>query len=127
MKTTIILLFVCVNGYSQELDTLRFFENIKEKIFKVQGHDDVYYDLNRKSLILIENSYNNHDKKEELVNFNYEIYPGSFLNKYHREYLFIVTLDSNSFPTFFAHAENYGNTTLIYIFDSSYNQISDVG
>lgn len=125
MKKILILLLLCGNCHAQELDSLRFLNNIKEKIFKVEGHDDIYYDLNRKSLTQTSSVSNNH-VDEQFVGFNYQMYNGSFLNKYDKEYLFVISLDSNSFTSFFGHVENYGNTTLIYVFDSSYNQISNV-
>lgn len=131
-KTILIILIIILNNvvYPQkqvDLDPYIFLDNIKQKVFKVkrqQGFDDIYVDLNSKSYIK-PGSFNN-EKEEVFVEFDFQIYEGSFINKSALEYLFIIKLPENSFVYFFCHAENFGNTTMIYIFDSIYNQLSKV-
>ena len=129
--TFLIIILIIFNNivYSQrqvDLEPHIFLNNIKQKVFKVkrsQGGEDVYVDLNTKSYISPGNPY---VEEEQFVKFEYHIFEGSFINKNTLEYLFIIKLSEESIVSFFGHAENYGNTTMFYIFDSLYNQISDV-
>ncbi|RPI18681.1 MAG: hypothetical protein EHM58_04215 [Ignavibacteriae bacterium] len=119
----LIFLILSIQCYTQEIDTLRFYNNIKERVFLARGTNDIYFDLNKKSITKSSNKYYS-NPEEEFLNFVYKIFKGRFLHKYNTEYLFVITLDSNSYLPFFGHADGYGPSTLIYVFDSNYNQIS---
>lgn len=124
MKKVVILLLFSLQLFAQDLDTMKFYYNIKDRIFLVKEHDDIYFDLNRKSLTQTSSRFI--DAPEEVfVGLNYNIFEGSFLNKSQKEYLFLIFLDEEAYG-FFSHAENWGQTTLIYVFDENYNQISNV-
>jgi len=128
-KFFIILLFLLnSNLYSQidseNLDPKLFLNNITKKVFLIKGHDDAYYDLDRKSITKA-SSFGN-PIEEEFFNLKYSVYKGSFVNPGKIEYLFMIKIPEGEFSSFFPHAENYGNTTLIFIFDENINQISEV-
>jgi len=109
---------------SENLDPKLFLNNITKKVFLIKGHDDAYYDLDRKSITKA-SSFGN-PIEEEFFNLKYSVYKGSFVNPGKIEYLFMIKIPEGEFSSFFPHAENYGNTTLIFIFDENINQISEV-
>lgn len=124
----LIFIFVFINTaiYPQRqvnLDPYDFLENIKQKIINVDG-SGIYVDLNTNSYIQPRTYYS--EKEEIFVEFEYQIYEGNFINKNTLEYLFIIKLPEGIYIEFFPHVASYGNTTMVYIFDSLYNQISDV-
>lgn len=118
----VLMVMLFQTAYSQDYDTLRYLNNITEKIFKLKPinelGNDVYVDLNRKS-VTIAAKYPG-EREETFTDFKYSIYEGSFLNKSYKEYLFVVY---SGYYT--SHADNGGLTTFMYIFDNNYNQISE--
>ena len=131
-KIILIILIIIINNavYPQrqvDIDPYIFLNNIKQKVFKVkrqQVFDDIYVDLNTQSYIKL-GSFDT-EKEEVFVEFEFQIYAGNFINRNTLEYLFMIKVSKDTFVHFFCHAENYGPTTMIYIFDSLYNQISEV-
>jgi len=65
----LIFLILSIQCYAQELDTIRFYNNIKERVFLVKGHNDIYFDLNRRSLTQTTNQFR-YKPQEEFVNLN---------------------------------------------------------
>src|SRR5690606_25507278 len=123
---------------AQDINPQIFLDNIELKIFPVSNtgsldtgdvHDirkQIYVDLNRKSFTAPRNYHSNEDSEEYFVNFDFVVRKGSFINSNQEEYLFIIFLNEENYLPFFGHANNYGNTTLVYIFDKNFHQISPV-
>lgn len=63
------------------------------------------------------------ERKKEKVVFSYQVYEGSFLNENRKEYLLIASFNSNLFPRYIGDGSGL---SILYIFDESFNQYSDV-
>jgi len=103
------------------MDANVLLNNIPERIFKIKGHDNIYFDLDRMSITRAGDF--RQESEEEFIEFSYNIIKGSFLNSNKIEYLFVLNI--KEICSFFSHSENYGNTTLIYVFNEDYKQISE--
>lgn len=83
---------------------------------------DTYFDLKNK--IWIDPTLKNEDQQflEELTDYITQIVIGSFINSHNKELMLILHTGSIG-----CHAENYGRTTFIIIFDDKFNQLSEIG
>lgn len=97
--------------------------NIKEKIYLAPGYNDIYFDLERKSITRISKNYND-QKEEDFIGYTAIVRNGSFINTHANEYLLIIKWKQSEDYFFFAHVENFGPMFQVVIFDSLYNQIS---
>jgi hypothetical protein len=102
-------------------------KNTYLKVKREKDMQDVFVNLIAKKFIQEAYPNNSNSQKEvQEVNFDYLVYEGSFINKGEKEFLLQINLSKGSDVPFFSHAENFGNTTMIIIFNQEYNQISDI-
>lgn len=95
---------------------------MKKKIYKLSDYQNIFFDLNNKSIIQTK-GWQGNEPIEEIVGYESVIRKGSFLSKNAKEYLLHITWNSCSF---FGHVDNFGPLNQFIIFDDNYNQISDV-
>jgi hypothetical protein len=110
---------------SQLIEPEQLINNIKEKIYKPTGYDNIYFDLNKKSIV---NTGDFEVKKtvEEIVGYEAKVYGGSFLNKNEKEYLLHLKWNSPEKYFSFPHVANFGPLNQFIVFDKDYNQISKI-
>lgn len=120
--TLILILISLTKLYSQSIDPNILLSKIQNRIFKHPYYSDIYVDLDKKSILSIDHEKNT--SKEEFFNFMLTSHHGSFLNKNNLEYLLVIKIDEIS--SFFGHAGNWGNTTLIFLFDENLSQIGEI-
>jgi len=116
---TIIIIYPIILK-SQNLENI-LFNNIKEKKFQIKGFEDYLYDLSRNAIL------DNRRGVEESFKLVGDAFEGSFINPYKKEYILIISLGKGQYCSFFGHANNGGNTTLVFTFDENYNQIGEIG
>lgn len=126
MKTIFLILniFFSMSLYSQTIDPMILYNNISNKLIKISDFENIFFDLNKRSITKMGNSYNHYMAEEEFFNLQLNVIEGSFLNNYKREFLLTIDLDTNEYCTFFPGAANGGKTYQFYIFDENHIQIA---
>jgi hypothetical protein len=108
--------------YSQIPSANLLLSNIKKKIYQPPNYKDVYFDLNKGSIIYLNNAWYNGTVEKE-VGFTDTVFQGSFLNRGAKEYLLNITWNNSDL---FPHVDNFGPINQFIFFDSSFNQISRI-
>jgi hypothetical protein len=129
MKTLILILVLTIVKfnhvlYAQIPTSELLINNLKQRIYQPTGYDDIYFDLDKQSIIQSK-GLSNDKTTEEIVGYEANVYPGSFQNPNKKEYLLHLTWNMDK-ATFFPHAGNFGPLNQFVVFDSILNQISRI-
>lgn len=116
-----VILFYSPGKLQSQSLTNTLFGNIKETKFQINGYENIYIDLEKSSIINVDQSI------EEYFDFKGEVHSAHFLNANKKEYILIVKLADGQYCSFFGRADNGGKTTMIFTFDDKYEQIGEVG